>query len=62
MRLREKALKGDSRSLDRLLYYARIFNNDSEEVTPEASIAEEDQAILDAYAAEIQAAAPDMEK
>jgi Family of unknown function (DUF5681) len=55
MRLREKALKGDSRSLDRLLSYARIFNNDSEETMPKGSMAEEDQAILDAYAAEIRA-------
>jgi hypothetical protein len=55
MRLREKALKGDSRSLDRLLEYARIYNNDVETTSSDISLAAEDQAILDAYAAEIQA-------
>lgn len=55
MRLREKALKGDSRSLDRLLEYARIYNNDIETTSSDKSLAAEDQAILDAYAAEIHA-------
>jgi hypothetical protein len=55
MRLREKALKGDSRSLDRLLEYARMYNNDIEMPSSEKSLAAEDQAILDAYAAEIYA-------
>ena len=55
MVLREKALKGDPRSLDRLLEYASRFNNDAAEIglTPCA----DDQAILEAYAAEVAAAA-----
>src|SRR5712671_3490225 len=50
LRLREKALKGDARSLDRFLELAKIFNNSSavESVGDEA-LAAEDQAILDAY-------------
>lgn len=55
MRLREKALKGDSRSLDRLLEYARMYNNEVETTSSDKSLAAEDQAILDAYAAEIRA-------
>ena len=55
MRLREKALKGDSRSLDRLLEYARIYNNDSEAAPSKGSTAEEDRDILAAYAAQIRA-------
>src|SRR6266446_1804548 len=51
LRLREKALKGDARSLDRFLELAKIFNNSAavESVGDEA-LAAEDQAILDAYA------------
>src|SRR6266852_5814811 len=51
LRLREKALKGDARSLDQLLELAKIFNNGAavESVGDEA-LAAEDQAILDAYA------------
>ena len=51
LRLREKALKGDARSLDRFLELAKIFNNGAavESVGDEA-LAAEDQAILDAYA------------
>jgi Family of unknown function (DUF5681) len=56
MRLREKALNGDARSLDRLLEYARVFNNDVEAAFTDASIAVEDQAILDAYAEQIRTA------
>jgi hypothetical protein len=54
MRLREKALKGDSRSLDRLLEYARMYNNDVETTSSDNSLSAEDQAILDAFAAEIR--------
>jgi hypothetical protein len=51
LRLREKALKGDARSLDQLLELAKTFNNCAavESVGDEA-LAAEDQAILDAYA------------
>jgi Family of unknown function (DUF5681) len=52
LRLREKALKGDARSLDQLLELARIFNNSAAaESVGDAALAAEDQAILDAYAA-----------
>ena len=55
LRLREKALKGDARSLDRLVALAQIFNNDAvAESLGEKAVAAEDQAILDAYAAEIR--------
>jgi hypothetical protein len=54
LRLREKALKGDARSLDRLLELAQTFNSGAAiESFGENSVAAEDQAILDAYAAEI---------
>src|SRR5712691_11621837 len=43
MRLREKALKGDSRSLDCLLNYAARFNNDTGE--PGQALSSEDRAI-----------------
>src|SRR5215468_3742147 len=50
LRLREKALKGDARSLDRLLELARTFNNVSDLGSPsDQTISAEDQAILDAY-------------
>ena len=52
LRLREMALKGDARSLDRLL--AQIFNNCAAiESLGDKTVAAEDQAILDAYAAEV---------
>jgi len=46
--LREKALKGDARALDRLLELARIFHTGpiSE---PTTAISSDDQAILDAF-------------
>src|SRR5256886_8881769 len=55
MVLREKALKGDARSLDRLLEYASRFNNDAGEIG--LAPCPEDQAILAAYVAEAVAAA-----
>jgi hypothetical protein len=52
MRLKEKALNGDARALDRLLALAQAFNND---VALGSSVvdglADEDQAILDQYVA-----------
>jgi hypothetical protein len=55
LRLREKALKGDARSLDRLLELAQTFNNDAViETLGDKVIAAEDQAILDAYEAEVR--------
>ena len=49
MRLREKALQGDPRALDRLLELASRFNNDGGEIGPAQALAGDDQAILDAY-------------
>jgi hypothetical protein len=55
LRLREKALKGDACSLDRLLELAQTFNNDAViEILGDKVIAAEDQAILDAYEAEVR--------
>jgi hypothetical protein len=52
MVLREKALRGDARALDRLLELAKLFNNDAAEVGPAQPLEADDQAILDAYVAE----------
>jgi Family of unknown function (DUF5681) len=55
LRLREKALKGDARSLDRLLQLAQTFNNGAATDSPGGkAVAAEDQVILDAYAAEVR--------
>src|SRR6516165_3434608 len=51
--LREKALKGDARALDRLLNLGIKFNNEpGSEVAP--SLSADDQAILAAYEEEIR--------
>jgi hypothetical protein len=52
MRLREKALKGGARSLDRLLELARLFNNDPHAGSASQS-SSEDEEILAAYEREI---------
>ena len=52
MVLREKALRGDPRALDRLLELARLFNNDMAEIGPAQPLSADDQAILAAYVAE----------
>src|SRR5258708_36242369 len=59
LRLREKALKGDARSLDRFLELAKIFNNGAavESVGAEA-LAAEGPAILDPRAEEGPARPP----
>jgi hypothetical protein len=59
LRLREKALKGDARSIAQILELAKIFNNSTavESVGNEA-LAAEDQAILDAYAEEVRSRPP----
>ena len=55
LRLREKALKGDARALDRLLNLAQTFNNGAaSESLGDRTATAEDQAILDAYAAELR--------
>jgi Family of unknown function (DUF5681) len=54
-RLREKALKGDPRSLAQFLELAKIFNNSNAvEFTSGGTLAAEDQAILDAFAEDIR--------
>jgi hypothetical protein len=55
MVLREKALKGDSRALDRLLELAGRFNNEPAETELQA-LSADDSSILSAYAAEISRA------
>ena len=54
MRLREKALKGDARSLDRMIELARLFNNDPH-TSPTSHSSAEDEEILTAYEQEILA-------
>ena len=53
LRLREKALKGDARALDRLLALAGTYNVAEGGSAIEQAMSAEDQAILDAYAEEI---------
>ena len=53
MVLREKALKGDARALDRLFELALRFNNDATESRGFEPLGADDQAILDAYVAEV---------
>jgi hypothetical protein len=57
MVLREKALRGDARALDRIIELASRFNNDAVESGPAQPLGADDQAILAAYAAEVSAAA-----
>jgi len=54
LKLRENALQGDPRALDRLLEWALRFNNDAGEIGTTASLGPDDQSILDAYAEEIK--------
>jgi hypothetical protein len=54
--LREKALRGDARALDCLLDLAQRFNNDSADAAAAQPLSADDQAILDAFAAESAAA------
>jgi hypothetical protein len=54
--LREKALRGDARALDRLLELALRYNSDLTETGPTQGLAADDQAILAAYEEEIAAA------
>ena len=53
--LREKALRGNERPLDRLLELAERHNNDLTESGADQTLPADDQAMLDAYAAEIRA-------
>src|SRR6266478_3914267 len=56
LRMREKALRGDGRALDRLLEFARVFSVGPTEATTKI-ISADDQAILDAFREEVLAAA-----
>jgi hypothetical protein len=59
LRLREKALKGDARSIVQILELAKIFNNSTAvESAGDKALAAEDQAILDAYAEEVRSRPP----
>ena len=59
LRLREKALKGDARSIVQILELAKIFNNSTAvESVGDKALAAEDQAILDAYAEEVRSRPP----
>jgi hypothetical protein len=53
LRLREKALKGDARSLDRLLEFARIFHT-GPTTEPTTVTSADDQAILDAFREQVR--------
>src|SRR6266566_6107573 len=57
MRLREKALQGDARALDRVVELALRFNNDAGEIGLAQPLGADDQVILAAYVAEAVAAA-----
>jgi len=59
LRLREKALKGDPRSLDQLIELAKTFNNSAAaDPLGDEALAAEDQGILDAYAEEVRSRPP----
>jgi len=59
LRLREKALNGDARSIVQMLELAKIFNNSTAvESVGDKALAAEDQAILDAYALEVRSRPP----
>ena len=59
LRLREKALSGDARSIVQILELAKIFNNSTAvESVGDVALAAEDQAILDAYAEEVRSRPP----
>jgi hypothetical protein len=59
LRLREKALNGDARSIVQILELAKIFNNRTAvESVGDVALAAEDQAILDAYAEEVRSRPP----
>jgi hypothetical protein len=57
MVLREKALHGEARALDRIIELAARFNNDAVESGPAQPLGADDQAILDAYVAQCSGAA-----
>ena len=59
LRLRERALMGDPRSLEKFLELAKIFNNGSAVASAGSeALAAEDQAILDAFAEDVRSQRP----
>jgi Family of unknown function (DUF5681) len=55
LRLREKALNGDQRAIDRLVQLAEAYNSlIAAEPVSDTTLAADDQAILDAFAATIR--------
>ena len=55
LRLSQKALKGDARSIVQILELAKIFNNSTAvESAGDKALAAEDQAILDAFTEEVR--------
>jgi hypothetical protein len=54
MRLREKALNGDARALDRLLEFASRYNDEALEIGGEAPLDLEDKEILRNYEARVR--------
>ena len=57
LRLREKALQGDTRSLERLLKYAKRYNNNSN-VSGKPRTSSQDQAVITAFADAVRAYGP----
>jgi hypothetical protein len=53
MMLREKALRGDVRALDRLLELASRFNNDAGTTGPASPLSDDDHAMLAAYVVQL---------
>ncbi len=51
LRLREKALKGDVRALDRLIALAQLYNSEDLSHAAAAPLADADQAIIDSFLA-----------
>lgn len=49
MRLREKALKGDNKAMDRLLALAQAYNGEDLAADSQAELPESDRAILDRF-------------
>lgn len=58
LRLREKALAGDARALDRLLALASTYGDD--EVVAPVDVAAEDQALLDLFRQRVTSGAADL--
>ena len=60
LRLREKALSGNARALDRLIELARAYNDEDPAEATAAALAPSDQAILDNFLRRHGASPPEM--